>query len=197
MPKRRSGKLQRAQGKKKRNNYKLSVSKTDESSAKSSHSHGITHEDGDPATHAPEYSANWKTLAKVDCEKSSVIYIFECIYVCPPQQLGLDTARKEHHQGNADEADSQESTFLTVTSRNNDAKGDRHKSYGDPFSRGKAKTMKSSASTSRKRERIQIWFDDVPLEMVEGEPVPKRSKTAPSARLVTGNDKTYIQAAPI
>jgi len=49
------------------------------------------------------------------------------------------------------------------------------------------------APTHTYMHRKDIWFDDVDLEMVDGEPVPKRpcieSTRVP---LVTGSDKRYI-----
>jgi len=41
--------------------------------------------------------------------------------------------------------------------------------------------------------RKDIWFDDVELEMVDGEPVPKRPHVESTrVPLITGSDKRYI-----
>ena len=50
----------------------------------------------------------------------------------------------------------------------------------------------SNTHTHTHTHRKDIWFDDVDIEMVEGEPVPKKPCLEPTrASLVTGNDKRY------
>ena len=61
----------------------------------------------------------------------------------------------------------------------------------------KLRRLRRETGKGEKRARDQgsddVWFDDIPLNFKNGEPVPMTSKKKPvSTSLTTGSDKRYI-----